>query len=111
MFNNISLDRVQVDNNFDFKQKLTNTTDGEDNPYNGIGHTCRYYELNEFKTKFSDCKRQISFLSFNIRGLVGNWEEFQNLLCSLNKENHFKLTVIGVQEVWNVPEGINFDLP
>ena len=109
MVGNIGLDHVQVDNSYNLKQKLVNNSD-EDNPYSGVGHECRYYDVGEFQDKFSNRKKQISFLSLNIRGLAGNFEEFLNLLCSINKDN-FKITVIGIQEVWNVPKGIDFDIP
>ena len=110
MVGNISLDHVQVDSNYNFKQKLL-SGGNEDNQYNGIGCTCQYYEIDEFKNKFSNTNKQISLLSLNICSLLGKWDEFRSLLYSLNTEDHFKLTVIGVQEIWNVPHGTSYELP
>ena len=54
--------------------------------------------------------RQISFFSLNIRSLPNKFAEFQNMLQSLNKDN-FKFTVLALNEIWNVPKNISFDIP
>ena len=59
--NNINLDRVQTDDNFDFKNVLLNDTDDDDStPYNNIGHNCRYFEQDEFQNTYKQLSKQTS---------------------------------------------------
>ena len=84
--NNIGVDRVCTDNNYDFKYKFNDSTDNNNNIniYHEVGHTCNYIELEDFQQKVSDIKKQISFFSSNIRSLPGKWNEFPLLMNSLN---------------------------
>ena len=109
IMNNTGLEHVQTEPNLNLKT-LMNDEDTNDNLYNNIGHTCRYYEEDEFQIKIKNLSQQISTFSQNVRSLPGKWSDFCEQISSLNYEK-FKFTVIGVQEVWNVPLGVNFDLP
>ena len=109
--NNVSLDRVQTDVNYDFKNTLLNDTDDDDStPYHNIGHNCRYYEQDEFQNNFKNLSKQTSFFSLNVRSLPGKWSEFRQLITELNKDS-FRFSVLALQEIWNVPKGTNYDLP
>ena len=109
--NNINLDHVQTNENFDFKNSFLNDTyDDDSTPYHNIGHNCRYYEQDEFQNNFKDLSKQISFFSHNVRSLPGKWAEFNQLISEINK-NTFRFSVIALQEIWNVPKGMKYDLP
>ena len=110
--NNIGIDRVCTDKNYDFKNIFNDFTDNDKNIniYNEVGHTCNYLDIDDFQQKVSDIKKQISFFSSNIRSLPGKWNEFPLLIQSLN-HNNFKFTVVGLTEIWNVPPNFNFNLP
>ena len=60
--NNIGVDRVSTDNNYDFKYKFNDSTDNNNiNIYHEVGHTCKYIELEEFQKKVSDIKNKYLF--------------------------------------------------
>ena len=105
----IDLGHVQTDPLFNLKKKLKNDED-DDDPYSQIGHSCNYLEPDEFKWKYSNLKNSFSYFSYNIRSLGGSWNDFQDLLANLHSTNKFRFTVIGLQEVWNVPPNFNYEL-
>ena len=112
--NNIGLDRVQTDSNYNFKHIFNDYSNDNDNNsptiYVNIGHCCDYVEIDNFSERVSNINKQISFFSFNIRSLPGKWTEFKNTLNSLHTDK-FKFTVISLTEIWNVPPAFNFNLP
>ena len=109
--NNIGLERVQNDNNLDFKHIIKDDDNENDNsPYDNIGHFCNYFEQDEFSTKVSNISKQVTTFSQNIRSLPGKFSDFSEQMSFLNNGN-FKFTVISITEVWNVPKNVNFDLP
>ena len=108
--NNTGLDRVQTDPEYNFKNLVFNETDNNDStPYHNIGHSCEYFEQNEFSDKVKNISKQISTFSHNIRSLPGKWNEFSQHIQDINTDK-FKFSVICLQEVWNVPEGVDYDL-
>ena len=74
--------------------------------------TCKYYEINEFQEKSKDFSTLTNFstLSLNVRSLKNKWTEFNELLGELNHENFF-FSVIGIQEVWDIPSLFNTNIP
>ena len=72
-------------------------------------HECSYYETDEFREEFVQNMCKFSSLSLNIRSLPGKWSEFRDYISDLNG-NDFKFSVIAIQEVWNVPKGVCFEL-
>ena len=49
MVDDLGIDRILAENeNFDFKHKL-NAQDIDGNPFIDSGHSCNYYEPNEFQ--------------------------------------------------------------
>ena len=66
------------------------------------GHLCKYYEIKDFQNKIKASEQCFSTLSLNVRSLKGKWSEFNELISELNFDT-FKFSVIGIQEVWNLP--------
>lgn len=90
---------------------LHSTLDNDDLPmYKQQGHLCQYYEIDEFQEKVKNITKSFSTLSLNVRSLTGKLSEFKELITNLN-HNNFKFTVIGIQEVWHIPEHLNTNLP
>ena len=110
MISDNGIDHVQTDPDCNFKNLVLNDTDANDStPYHNIGHFCEYFEQTEFCDKIKNNTKQISTFSQNIRSLPGKWDEFSQQIKDLNHDK-FKFTVIGIQEVWNVPEGVHYNL-
>ena len=105
----LGVDCVQSDPDYDLKNCLDGT-DSIDGIYNNVDHSCKYYEMEDFLHEFCHEPRKFSTLSFNIRSLPGSWVEFRDLIIEANKGN-FKFSVVAVQEVWNVPPNVSYDLP
>lgn len=103
----LGVNRVQLEEEFDFKNN--NTQDNAPTHiYSSVSHSCEYFEVEEFQ-RISKPKHAFSTLSLNIRSLGGKWGEFQEYINLLNS-NNFKFSVIALQEIWNVPLGLNFNL-
>ena len=111
--NNIDLDRVRSDTIYNLKSNFSNdSSENDDNSllYNNNGHTCDYFDINDFSNTVNCLQKQISFYSHNVRSLTGKFNEFTELIQSLNN-NKFKFTVISITELWNVPSDIQYTLP
>ena len=89
---------------------VDNDDDDSISPYNAIGHTCNYFEQEEFTKKTESLNFKFSTFSNNIRSLPGKFSEFSELINSLNTKN-FKFSVIALQEIWNVPPNSDFSIP
>ena len=56
--NNIGLDQVQTDNNFNFKHIMSDESNDDDiTPYHNAGHSCKYYELEEFQNEYKSVSK------------------------------------------------------
>lgn len=53
---------------------------------------------------------QFSLYSHNIRSLPNKWSDFSGFIQELNCDN-FNFSVIGLQEIWNIPAGVAYTLP
>lgn len=42
--------------------------------------------------------------------MTGSWNDFRDLMSTLHTNNKFRFTVIGLQEIWNVPPNFNYEL-
>ena len=104
----IGVDCVRSNSDFDFKN-LFDDPDSNEGLYKECDHACTYYDIEEFQTEFSEESHKFSTLSYNVRSLPGKWDEVRNLIRSIN-HNKFKFSVIALQEVWNVPVNLNYDL-
>ena len=105
---NIGVDCVRSNPEFDFKKQFDDP-DASVGLYKDDNHVCNYYEVNQFQSNFSQDANKFSTLSYNVRSLPGKWDEFKNFIHSVNHDK-FKFSVISVQEIWNVPLGISYDL-
>ena len=104
----IGLDRVGSSNEYDFKKQF-NDPDGCGDLYKDTYHVCSYYEPDQFHREFSQERDKFSTISLNIRSLPGKWNEFKDFINLINNDN-LKFSVIALQEIWNVPMGINYNL-
>ena len=102
----LGVDCVRDDPAYDFKHR--NILDSDDNLYSLTEHSCNYYEIDEFNSEFT--ARSFSSFSYNIRSLPNKWNNFRDLIHNLNN-NDSKFSVVALQEIWNVPPGVSFDLP
>lgn len=105
-----STDRLQGVHNYS-SLNLRNTLDTDELPiYKQQGHLCKYYEVEEFQVKVKDITNSFSTLSLNVRSLTGKLSEFKELISELNHES-FNFSIIAIQEVWNIPDHLNTELP
>ncbi len=100
MADNINLDQIRTDPEFDLTH-IYNETDYEydDSPFQFYNH-CSYHEVGQFKThlnKLDSIGR--SYFHLNCRGLSSNWEVFHELLCNLHSDS-FDFDFIGVSEAY-----------
>ena len=79
----------------------------QDSIYQNNIHNCQYFEEIELSNKLKSLEtNQFSILSLNIQSLPG--EEFKTFLATTF--NHFKPSVIALQEIWNKPQNLEFIL-
>ena len=92
MTDNISLDQVRADGDYDLVNLYDNTTaDDEypnDSPFQYNSSNCEYYEPDKFSEITSTLNDYTSYFHLNCRGLSSNWESFHELLCELHGD-HF----------------------
>jgi len=74
------------------------------------GKTCKYYDIDEFQTKFKNNSDNFSVFSLNIRSLTGKLNEFQEFISELNYQD-FNFSVVSIQETWDIPIHLNTDMP
>ena len=74
------------------------------------GKTCKNYDIDEFQTKFKNNSDNFSVFSLNIRSLTGKLNEFQEFISELNYQD-FNLSVVSIQETWDIPIHLNTDIP
>ena len=108
MSGDIGVDCVRSNPHFDFRKQFDDP-DNDVDLYGDANHSCSYYEINEFHTKFSQDVNKFSTLSLNIRSLPGKWINLKDFVHDINQDS-FKFSVIAIQEVWNVPAGVNYHL-
>ena len=104
----IGVDCIRSNGLYDFKNKFDDLGNG-DGIYSNTDHNCSYYEVDDFHRDFGQVSNKFSTFSLNIRSLPGKWSEFRDMINNLNHIN-FKFSVIALQEVWNVPRGVFYDL-
>ena len=91
----LSLGQIEDDVNYNFQSKY----DENKVIYDGNSHSCKYFEMSEFNTKFSSIKAKFSIYSHNVRSLNGHWD---NSLDIINSAQPIKFSVIALQEIWSV---------
>ena len=84
----------------------------DDDIYSSITHSCRYFEPDELHDKLLATNNDtLSYYSHNIRSLPGHWNDLRELLSSLHENCNFKFSIIALQEIWNVPTNVSYNLP
>ena len=68
-----------------------------------------YYSLESFLQKNGKINNCFSCLSINIRSLVNKFTDLEELITELNSDN-FKLSLIALQEIWNIPENYSLKI-
>jgi hypothetical protein len=74
------------------------------------GFLCKYYEIAEFRDKVEDYSDCFATLSLNVRSFCGKLNEFKEFIDEINCKQ-FSFNVLGLQELWNIPEYLNTDIP
>ena len=92
---------------FNIKDILNNESNSL---YSNSNHSCKYYDFDSFKEKTEKLTDNMSILSLNIRSLPNKWSHFEDFVSNVNSTK-FKLSVIGLSEIWNIPFNLNFKLP
>ena len=104
MDDNISFDRIQTNEIFDFKKLYNEINHNEDDRYSDSPfslHTndCKYFTPFEFSKVFHSDKISLSMFSINWRSLETHWDSVQELLFKLFS-NSIKLDIIGLTEIF-----------
>ena len=102
MFSDINLGQIEEDINYNFKGKF----DEDNEVFAENMHTCEYYEIEEFKNKFTKNLDSFSTYSHNVRSLNGHWNDVLDLIYSAQP---IKFSVIAFQEIWSIQR--NFEIP
>ena len=100
--NDIGLDQIEGDSNYNFQ----NLYDEDRDVFDDGVYSCKYYEVSELKTTFIESKNNFSTYSHNIRSINGHWD---NLLDILNLAQPIKFSVIALQELWSVQKNYSLD--
>ena len=95
MFSDINLGQIKNDKNYNFLNKYDEDKEIFSNNY----HSCDYYEMEGLNNKFSRFKDRFSTYSHNIRSINGHWEDFLDIIDSIQPHN---FSVIALQEIWSV---------
>ena len=90
-----NLGQIEDDLNFDFKNKY----DDEGHIFADNSHSCKYYEMEEFKNDFRENNNCFSTYSHNIRSINGHWDDILDIISSAQP---MKFSVLAFQEIWSV---------
>ena len=100
--NDISLGQIEGDKSYNFITKF----DEDNEVILQNMHSCKYFEMEEFKRIFSKESSKFSTYSHNIRSINGHWDD---ILDIINSANPIKFSVLAFQEIWSVPK--TFSIP
>ena len=87
MTDNISLDQLRVDNNFNlrsFYESSEHYDENLDSPFNQFDNECEYYEADQFKSLTRYISKSKSYFHLNCRSLSSNWDACKDLLCDVH---------------------------
>lgn len=104
----LSLGQIEDDVNYNFQSKY----DEDKVIYDGNSHSCKYFEMSEFNTKFSSIKAKFSIYSHNVRSLNGHWDNFLDIINSAQPTKfqslHFKKYGVYKNTMhWKAMENLN----
>ena len=113
MTDNISLDQLRVDNNFNLRslyEASEHYDENLDSPFNQFDNECEYYEPDQFKSLTRDISKSKSYFHLNCRSLSSNWDAFKDLLCDVHC-NDFSFDFIGISEIFKCDRDSRLVLP
>ena len=107
---NITLNQVQTEKNFDLKRVYEDTFEEEydDSPFQ-FSNNCKYFEPHQFLNNVDTSNRN-TFFHLNCRGLSANWESFRDLLGDIHGKT-FSFDIIGISEVFSCDRDKRISLP
>ena len=103
IFENLSFDPFDVESIL-----LNKSQDPDENLFENF-KSCSYFSPNDLKTTLEQSpfkNKSLSFISFNIRSMNKNFEEFRNFLNELN----YEFSVISLTETWCLDDPRNESL-
>jgi hypothetical protein len=109
-----SIDAISADPKYDFLNSLftneePNFYDYSESPYDICNINSSYTTETDF-IKLKNMKNQLSVMSFNIQSISAKYDEFRNFIALLQSKC-CEPDVICLQELWQFPSDINFNLP
>ena len=75
--------------------------------YSNLDHSCGYYDIEKFNNMTKNLTNTFSIFSLNIRSLPKKLDSLKMLIQDINQGN-FKFNIIGLQEVWSLPESYDY---
>ena len=107
---NITLNQVQTEKNYDLKRVYEDTFEEEydDSPFQ-FSNNCKYFEPHQFLNNVDTLNRN-TFFHLNCRGLSANWESFRDLLGDIHGKT-FSFDIIGISEVFSCDRDKRISLP
>ena len=95
-----SLSQIEGDVEYNFHKKY----DEENDIFYHNLQTCKYFEMNQFRTEFSTKTQNFSTYSHNVRSLNGHWDDILDILDSWayrntgQKDAQWTITMTGHHE-------------
>ena len=113
MDDNINLDRIQTNGNFDFANLYTENNYNEDDIYNDSPlslnlNECKYLTTVEFSKAFQSDNVSLSMLCINCRSIEAHWDSVQELFCNLSSGN-LKLDMIALTEIFTIRDSQQYN--
>ena len=119
MVNNINFEQINTSDIFDFNSVYRNNDFNEDNDMTGhpqsfIDNICSYMAPCDVSSHVTDRKESLqndlSFFSLNVRGLTAHWDQLNHLLCEIGGSTNFEFDLIGLSEIFTVPDNVSLKL-
>ena len=105
---NDSIFNIQNDNNYNFFSKFQQDDSFNINPYDDLDVLCQYSNINETIEKLKN-KKGLKIISWNIRSLQTNFNQFKELIDLFHSEGCF-LDIICLTEIWNLKDNDFYNL-
>jgi hypothetical protein len=106
-----SIDNLASDPNFNFLNKLSSSSDDDDflsSLYDNIINNSVYLDEYSYHSNFKNCN-DFTMLTLNIQSLPAKFSELSEFI-SLMANNYCSPDVICLQELWQFPDNVNFNL-
>ncbi len=116
---NYFLHNLAADPNFDFINSIRHELDGIDDdnqfnpfldsPYDNSTFQCTYVDPFKFVIDYKNVKN-ISIMTLNVQSLNAKFNDLFELIATLTK-NNCSPDVLCLQELWQFPSDVDFQLP